>query len=141
MDLITSYMFGKSTSRIKNITTDIETIYIGVESSNEFYTYLENQTDSYFEVRTRLIPGSLRDTSQVFVMDRSKQEIEVVNDDNDFDTYYVRWNNIYETSTRQSDVDKYTKLEDVTYYMYAGKSEKARYSMLSMCAVQHASPN
>ena len=50
----TSDKFGLLTARLRDVVGK-EVVYVGVKSSNEYFTDFKNQIDSFFELKTRLV--------------------------------------------------------------------------------------
>ena len=133
--------FGLQISRVRDIKA-YDVIYVGIESSNEFFSGdLGKQLDSFFEIRTTLIKSTQPDLSQTYFFGaNSNKEIDLVNDDHDLDTFYIKWNQIYQRGNSDTEA-QYKPVEQVTYQLFAGANHDSRYSLGSLCSIEHAPAN
>lgn len=60
-----------------------EVIYIGIQSSNEFYKDIAEKIDSYFEIETKIIRGTDDDIMDSYAFKDSVKEIEIKYDQSD----------------------------------------------------------
>lgn len=52
--------FGRYTGRVRGVQ-NFEVVYIGVESSNEYFKHFSELKESTYEISTRLIPSDQED--------------------------------------------------------------------------------
>ena len=134
-DTDASMNFGIYTGRIRNVS-DFEVIYIGIESSNLFFKSFKGLTESIFEITTRLIPSSQADLTQTYALVQNNKVIDIVPDKDKEGNFLVIWNKIYERSKLSS--SSFVPVEDVSYMMFAGKTQDTAYQMNSLCALHYA---
>ncbi|CDW78615.1 UNKNOWN [Stylonychia lemnae] len=130
--------FGLITKTIKNVNLlNSDYIYMGIQSSNEFYSEYQNLSESYFEIKVSLIPSSQQTLVEKYQFEKDQKEIEISTIPNDQDHLFIKWVNIYEN--KGDYVDKpMSKVQNVQFKLYGSRNKKLFNTFQSMCSIQHS---
>lgn len=64
--MVSQQQFGKLSTKVPNVGK-YSTIYIGITSSNELFMGLQDQVDSFFEIKTAYVASGSLNKDQMLV--------------------------------------------------------------------------
>ena len=98
VEMVSQQRFGKLSTKVSNVGK-YSTIYIGVTSSHELFMGLQDQVDSYFEIKTAYVAAASLNKDKTLVsqylLESGAKGIEIIQSSSNPHEVKIRWNQVF----------------------------------------------
>eukprot|EP00347_Sterkiella_histriomuscorum_P005695 403355617 len=144
-----SLQFGQIYSQVKQIQNyPYDTIYLGVQSTNEFYSDIKDQQDSFYHIKASIVNSSQQGIYQKYQIQGSKnhRQFQIKEDLSDEKSFTLKWEPVvYHLDSLENNDNQnitipqshFEPVQNVTYHIYATTDPKGHLDMISLCSIKH----